>query len=113
MLSLKPHNHTVHRDEGMDSVGWGPWLNAFRRQVAEQGLDPRAVWDCVTLSGPGHFLETRRRSHHQSFLTQLRQEAIRWALWGLGDLSLVLSQLLRLVSGGSWEVWKDFRVSRV
>lgn len=73
MLSLKPHcTVCTFRDEGMESVGWRPWLEVFWLQVAKRGFNPRAVWDCVTHSGPGYFLGTRRRSHHQSFLAQLR-----------------------------------------
>ena len=40
----------------MDSVGCRPWLEVSQLQVAEQGFDSGSVWDCATLSVPGHYL---------------------------------------------------------
>lgn len=67
----------------MDCVGWRPWLEVLELEVAKQGFDP--VCGAVLLSQHQATSWGKQEEQNRFVPAQLRQEAIRWALWGLGE----------------------------
>lgn len=112
----------------MDSVGRKPWIKVSGYKWLSRDLIPGLCGTGLP-SLPGHFLGKQEKPKPPLVLPsppQLRQEAIRWALWSMGELGsghqgmpspLSGPQVARLsnrpVSGDSWEGWKGFEVSKV
>lgn len=112
---------------GWTRWGAGPGSRSYSYKWLSRDLIPGLCGTVLLSRHQATICGSRKsRSLHRSFPAQLRREAIRWALWGLGEPgprhqhvsaplcgSQSASLSSRLVSGGSWEAWKGFGVSRV